>query len=109
MPAADRPAPPWIVDELQIDVFAFGILSDFRTELFPSPRPVRSEKGQSRQDQCGHDHEDQGELPSHTPAPTPLRVCVAPACGAKAPGLWADGVNSSLAGGTNDISDQLPR
>jgi thymidine kinase len=24
-----------IVDELQIDVFAFGILSDFRTELFP--------------------------------------------------------------------------
>jgi thymidine kinase len=24
-----------VVDELQIDVFAFGILSDFRTELFP--------------------------------------------------------------------------
>ena len=24
-----------IVDELQIDVFAFGILTDFRTELFP--------------------------------------------------------------------------
>jgi thymidine kinase len=27
-----------IVDELQIDVFAFGILSDFRTELFPGSR-----------------------------------------------------------------------
>ncbi len=25
-----------IVDELQIDVFAFGILTDFRTELFPA-------------------------------------------------------------------------
>jgi thymidine kinase len=27
-----------IVDELQLDVFAFGILSDFRTELFPGSR-----------------------------------------------------------------------
>jgi thymidine kinase len=27
-----------VVDELQIDVFAFGILSDFRTELFPGSR-----------------------------------------------------------------------
>jgi thymidine kinase len=27
-----------IVDELQIDVFTFGILSDFRTELFPGSR-----------------------------------------------------------------------
>ncbi len=27
-----------IVDELQIDIFAFGILSDFRTELFPGSR-----------------------------------------------------------------------
>lgn len=27
-----------IVDELQIDVFAFGILSDFRTELFPGSK-----------------------------------------------------------------------
>ncbi|MFL6172080.1 MAG: thymidine kinase, partial [Marmoricola sp.] len=27
-----------IVDELQIDVFAFGILSDFRTELFDGSR-----------------------------------------------------------------------
>jgi thymidine kinase len=27
-----------IVDELQIDVFAFGILTDFRTELFPGSR-----------------------------------------------------------------------
>ena len=27
-----------VVDELQIDVFAFGILTDFRTELFPGSR-----------------------------------------------------------------------
>jgi len=27
-----------LVDELQIDVFAFGILTDFRTELFPGSR-----------------------------------------------------------------------
>ena len=27
-----------IVDELQIDVFCFGILTDFRTELFPASR-----------------------------------------------------------------------
>lgn len=27
-----------IVDELRLDVFAFGILSDFRTELFPGSR-----------------------------------------------------------------------
>lgn len=27
-----------IVDELRIDVFAFGILTDFRTELFPASR-----------------------------------------------------------------------
>ncbi|PIF03137.1 MAG: thymidine kinase [Propionibacterium sp.] len=27
-----------VVDELQIDVFAFGILSDFRTRLFPGSR-----------------------------------------------------------------------
>jgi thymidine kinase len=27
-----------VVDELQIDVFAFGILSDFRTQLFPGSR-----------------------------------------------------------------------
>ena len=27
-----------IVDELQLDVYAFGILSDFRTELFPGSR-----------------------------------------------------------------------
>jgi thymidine kinase len=27
-----------IVDELRIDVFAFGILTDFRTQLFPSTR-----------------------------------------------------------------------
>ena len=26
------------MDELQLDVFAFGILSDFRTELFPGSR-----------------------------------------------------------------------
>ena len=29
-----------VVDELQIDVFAFGILTDFRSELFPGSAPA---------------------------------------------------------------------
>ena len=29
-----------VVDELQIDVYTFGILADFRTKLFPGSRPI---------------------------------------------------------------------
>ncbi len=28
----------WIVDDLRVDVFAFGLLTDFRTELFPGSK-----------------------------------------------------------------------
>ena len=58
-----------IVDELQIDVFAFGILTDFRSELFPGSR--RLVELADRTNWCSRSRRCAGaaSAPPTTPAP----------------------------------------
>ncbi len=57
-----------IVDELQIEVFCFGILTDFRTELFPAPLDWSSWPTPPR---CSRSRHSAGAAsgPPTTPAP----------------------------------------
>ena len=50
-----------IVDELQIDVYAFGILADFRTKLFPGSQRLIVLVRQQGHPQCPHRRRKNGD------------------------------------------------